>query len=254
MNQAWKVLVVDDESAARRNMLRMIDKYPGMLQNIGEASSGAEAIQLINTKKPDLVFLDIQLQDMTGFDVLQKISHQPDIIFATAYETYAIKAFETLAVDYLLKPVREERFAQSMEKLKRLGKINTNFELTNLKDLIDSFREKKTPAAFPVKIGDKIILLSFADIAYMSADDKYVNIFNGEGQKYLTDIPLNKMGERLPAEFIRIQKSYIVNKNKIKEMHKHFNGRFIFILNDKPHTRLSSGLTYYDSIRSEFGL
>ncbi|MDQ3683068.1 MAG: LytTR family DNA-binding domain-containing protein [Bacteroidota bacterium] len=120
--------------------------------------------------------------------------------------------------------------------------------------LIEKIHVKKTWTAFPVKIGEKIILIPFETIAYLEADDKYVKIFTDTGVKYLTDIPLNKLVDKFPPEFIRIHKSYIINKTKIKELHKHFNGRFIFIMKDKAFSRIQSGNTYYDFIKIEFGL
>ncbi len=106
----WKALIIDDEPAARRTIARMMEEYKDFLHLSGEADSGTEAIRMINESKPDLLFLDIHLQDMTGFEILQNITCQPSIIFTTAYDQYAIKAFEEMAIDYLLKPISEERF------------------------------------------------------------------------------------------------------------------------------------------------
>ncbi|MDQ3683067.1 MAG: response regulator [Bacteroidota bacterium] len=100
MELRWKVLVIDDEPAARRIIVRMMEEYKDFLQLAGEADNGVKAIQMINDSKPDLLFLDIHLQDMTGFEVLQNIRYQPSIIFTTAYDQYAIKAFEEMAIDY----------------------------------------------------------------------------------------------------------------------------------------------------------
>jgi len=253
MELIWKVLIIDDEPAARRTIVRMMEEYKDFLHLAGEADNGASAIQMINDRKPDLIFLDIHLQDMNGFDVLQNIQCPPSIIFTTAYDQYAIKAFEEMAIDYLLKPIREERFQASILKLQTLGNRSAKYDLESLNKLVEKIHVKKTQTAFPVKIGEKIILIPFETIAYLEADDKYVKIFTDAGVKYLTDIPLNKLVEKFPLEFIRIQKSFIINKTRIKELHKHFNGRFIFIMNDKTFSRIQSGNTYYDFIRSEFG-
>jgi two-component system LytT family response regulator len=231
----------------------MMDNHKGALELRGEAENGEEAIVKVNDLQPDLLFLDIQLPDMNGFELLRKIKHQPTIIFTTAYEEYAIKAFDELAIDYLLKPIREERFNQSIEKLSYLGKLNTPYN-TNLEILAEALQKKKVPTAFPVKLGDKIILLPFDSISYFEADDKYVRIFTVDAVKYLTDLPLNKLIETLPPEFVRIQKSFIINKNKIKELNKFFNGRFIFVMNDKAASKIKSGLTFHDGIKAEFGL
>ncbi|HVG40714.1 MAG TPA: LytTR family DNA-binding domain-containing protein, partial [Chitinophagaceae bacterium] len=215
---------------------------------------GIEAIEKINTVKPELLFLDIQLQDMDGFEILKKTDHKPLVIFTTAYDQYAIKAFDEFAIDYLLKPIREERFKQSITKLELLTDQNSNYTNETLEKLIQSLQPKKTATAFPVKMGERIILLSYDNITYFEADDKYVRVFVTDGTNYLTDLPLNKLIETLPAQFLRIQKSYILNKLKIKELNKYFNGRYIFTLQDKKGTQLKSGLTYYDTIKAEFGI
>ena len=201
----WKTVIIDDEPAARRSMLRLVKAYPHVLQLAGEAGSGAEAIELIHAAQPDLVFLDIELQDKTGFEVLKSIQLQPYIIFTTAYDQYAIRAFEEMAIDYLLKPIGEERFAQCLEKLKRLGKAPASVDLSGIKSLMDSMRERKVPSAFSVKLRDRIILLSFSDIVFFEADDKYVQVFTNDGHKYLVDTPMNRLPEKLTPEFIRIQ-------------------------------------------------
>ena len=108
--------------------------------------------------------------------------------------------------------------------------------------------------ALTIKSGDRIILLRFENIAYLEADDKYVSVFTIEGQKFLTDQSLAALSEKLPPQFYRIQKSYIINKDKVKEMHRHFNGRYLFIMEDKSATRLTSGRTYHDEIKAHFDL
>jgi two-component system LytT family response regulator len=233
--------------------LQHLCKESGDIQVIAEAANGTSAIELIETLKPDVVFLDIQMPDITGLDVLQKITFQPNIIFTTAFEHFALKAFDTFAVDYLLKPIKEGRFFAAVEKLKTFGKHKEQVNYLDLQKLINDLKPKPQPKALPVKVGDKIILLNYEDIAYMEASDKYVHVYVSSGNKYLVDFTLSAMEEKLPSDFIRIQKSYIINKLFIKEVHKHFNSRFIFILNDKSNTRITSGLTFYDYIKNNLG-
>ncbi len=252
MNNVWKALVIDDEPAAQRILQRMLQEYSNLISLEGSATNGNTAIAMINEKKPDLLFLDIELNDMSGFDVLKKITVLPHIIFITAFDQYAIKAFEELAIDYLLKPIREERFRLCMEKLKRITKDEKKYDFDALQQLVHM--PQKKPTALPVKIGDKIFLIDFDSISYIEADDKYVNIFTDEGKKFLSDVALMKFEEKLPSNFIRVQKSYIINKDKVKELHKYFNSRFIFIMKDKPLSQIKSGLTYYSVIKEEFGL
>ena len=254
MNLPFKALIVDDEPAARRILISMLAVHAHWISIAGEAGNGAEAIRMIDELKPDLVFLDIQMPDHTGFEVLENISYQPNIIFTTAYEQYAIKAFESFSIGYLLKPIREERLEQCLEKLKQFGRIHPSTDLTQLKRMVEEIGSSKKPTAFPVRQGDKIILLRFENISHFEASDKYVRLFTSDGKNYLIDQTLSSLIEKLPQAFLRVQKSYIINKEKIREIHKHFNGRFVIIMEDRAQTRITTGLTFYDAIKLELGL
>ncbi|MFN4316036.1 MAG: LytR/AlgR family response regulator transcription factor [Chitinophagaceae bacterium] len=254
MNLPFKALVIDDEPAARRLMKSLLEDHRDSVELIGEAGTGAEALEKIEALKPDLVFLDIQMPDLTGFEVLERLSHKPNVIFTTAYEQYAIKAFENFSIDYLLKPIKEERLERSIEKLRRFGQLNAEVKTSELQDLIRHLKAPPKATALPIRSGDRITLVRFEQIVYLEAEDKYVFVHTQESQKYLTDQTLTTLAEKLPENFFRIQKSYIINKDRIREMHRHFNGRFLFVMEDKAGTRLTSGRTYYDDIRVAFGL
>jgi two-component system, LytTR family, response regulator len=254
MNQVFKTIVIDDEPAARRLMKSLLLEYADVVNVVDEAGTGAEAIQKIEALKPDLIFLDIQMPDLTGFEVIEKLVHKPNIIFTTAYEQYAIKAFETFSIDYLLKPIKEERLQQSIYKLKQFGKADSPINISGLQEIIQQFKTPQKATALPIKTGDRIILLRYENIAYLEAQDKYVLVYTHEGQKHLTDQSLTALTEKLPPQFHRVHKSYIINKDRIKEMHRHFNSRYLFIMEDKSGTRITSGRTYHDAIRTEFGL
>jgi two-component system, LytTR family, response regulator len=254
MNQLFKAIVIDDEPAARRLMKSLLLEYKDVVEVVAEAGNGREAIAKIEELKPDVIFLDIQMPDLTGFEVVDQLKVKPNIIFTTAYEQYAIKAFETFSIDYLLKPIKEERLEQSIAKLKQFGRLAAPIDVAGLQEIIRQFQTPQKASALPIKTGDRINLVKFENISYMEASDKYVFIFTTDGQKHLTDQSLITLIAKLPPQFFRIQKSYIINKDRIKEMHRHFNGRYLFILEDKEATRLTSGRTYHDVIRAEFGL
>lgn len=254
MNQVYKAIIVDDEPAARRLMKNLLDDHQQVIQVIGEAGNGEEALAQIESLHPDLVFLDIQMPDMTGFEVLERLRHKPNVIFTTAYEQYAIKAFENFSVDYLLKPIKEERLQQAIQKLQAFGKLNQAIDLGGLQDIIRQLQTPPKMTALPIKTGDRISLVRFEQIIFLEAQDKYVYIYTADGQKHLTDQSLSQLQEKLPGQFFRIQKSYIINKDRIREMHRHFNSRYLFVMDDKAGTRLTSGRTYHDEIRTEFGL
>ena len=250
----FKAIIVDDEPPARRILRTMLSEHSAVIGLKGEAATGAEAVRLIQELKPDVIFLDIQMPDLTGFEVLEQINYQPYIIFTTAYEHYAVKAFESFSIDYLLKPIREERLEQSIRKLERLGHSGNVSELSKLRLIMEEMRTQKKAVAFPIRQGDKISLINFENISHFEADDKYVALFTIDGKKFLTDQTLTNLTEKLPSSFLRVQKSYIVNREKIKEIHKHFNGRFILTMNDKNQTRITTGLTFYESIKEELGI
>lgn len=254
MNQLFRAIVIDDEPAARRLMKNLLEEHKDVVEVIAEAGNGREAIQKTEELKPDLIFLDIQMPDLTGFEVIERLSQKPNIIFTTAYEQYAIKAFETFSIDYLLKPIKEDRLQQSIEKLKQFGRLNQSLNISSLQEIIRQFQAPQKATALPIKTGDRITLLRYENIVYLEAQDKYVFVFTTDGQKHLTDQTLTTLSEKLPTNFHRIHKSYIINKEKIREMHRHFNSRYLFMMDDKAGTRLTSGRTYHDGIRSEFGL
>ena len=197
------------------------------------------------------------MPNINGFELLTKIKHQPFIIFTTAYEQYAIKAFETNSIDYLVKPVEEKRFAQSIQKLQRFVKNNIHHsDIEQLKNLFIEFHQNKkvTATAIPIKIGDRFILIRLEDVAYLEAKEKYVYVVTAENKEHLSDTRLAEFEEILPARFIRVQKSFIINKDRITEIHKYFGNRLIITMNDKNKTRIKTGITYITQIRESLGL
>lgn len=248
----FRAVIIDDEPAARRMMRELLRRHSAFVEITGEARNGEEAIRLVNTLCPDLIFLDIQMPGFSGFDVLQRLTHPPNVIFTTAYEEYALKAFETLSVDYLLKPIRQERLDAAIEKLKAFGKTVDPPQET-LQKLQEQYGQRRS-TALSVKLGDRILLFRYDAVSHFEADDKYVWLFTGDGKKYLTDQTLSALAQKLPQNFLRVQKSYIVNTEKIREIQKHFNGRFVFVMEDAAQTRILSGLTFYEKIKEAFGL
>ena len=255
VNNKIRAIVVDDESPARLMMKQLIRPHSDAVEIIAEAKDGKTAIKLINEMNPDVIFLDINIPDIGGFEILSKIKYQPFIIFTTAYEQYAIQAFETNSIDYLVKPIDEKRFAQSVRKLQLFVKNNDpQTDLVRLKNLFSELQHNKKPTTIPITIGDKIILLRLEDVVYLEAKEKYVYIITGDSKEYISDSRLVEFEETLPSNFLRVQKSFIVNKNRISEIHKFFGNRFIIIMDDKNKSRITSGVTYVNRIRESLGL
>lgn len=243
-----KSLLVEDEAVAIHRLRQALLAYPA-IKIIGEARDGLEAVSLINSVKPDLVFLDIQMPGFTGFEVLEKIEHYPAIVFVTAYEEYAVKAFEKNSLDYLLKPVEAARLAITIERV--LQHIPPSQDsLMRIKQLASSAGIAQTISTIPVKTGNKIILVPIAEVCFFEAKDKYVYVHTGASEM-LVDYSLTYLQERLPAEFIRVHRGYIINKLKVKEIHKYFKGTFVIRMLDGKTTGIKSAYSYYDDIRAK---
>ncbi|MBC7510839.1 MAG: response regulator, partial [Ferruginibacter sp.] len=153
MNQPFKAIVIDDEPAARRLMKSLLLEHKDVVVVIAEAGNGREAVAKIEELKPDIIFLDIQMPDLTGFEVIDQLKVKPNIIFTTAYEQYAIKAFETFSIDYLLKPIKEERLEQSIAKLKEFGRLAAPIDVAGLQEIIRQFQVPPKATALPIKSG-----------------------------------------------------------------------------------------------------
>lgn len=246
----YSTLIIDDEAPARIRIRRLLAAYHEKIRIIDEATDGIEALQKINNLKPDLVFLDIQMPGLNGFEVLQQAEHLPVVIFTTAFDQYALQAFETNSVDYLLKPIESERLKLAIEKLERLNGGTSRDQIQKIVAYVNQLKPKREITSFPVKTGDTIHLVRVTEVAYLEAKDKYVTIHTLEGKQFLTDVSLKAMEEKLPDNFLRVHRAFIVNKNIVTEIHKYFQGRYAIVLNDKLHSRIITGSGYADSIRS----
>jgi len=245
----YRTLIADDEQPARDRLRKLLSEYPDKIELIGEAQNGIECLEMISHLKPDLLFLDIQMPGLNGFEVLQQADHSPIVIFCTAFDEFALKAFETNSIDYIVKPVKEERIQKSIEKLDAL-KVNSDNE--GLLRIIDNYlgqTPKKEITSIPVKLGDRMLFVRIEDILYFSAEDKYVTIYNKEGKTYLCNLPLKSLEEKLGDKFLRIHRSLLINLSRIKEIDKHFGSRFIIKMDDAGQTKLTSGRNYYEQIK-----
>ena len=215
-------LIVDDEKLARD----LIREYLGPFQELElleECSKGTDAVEKINQLKPDLIFLDVQMPGMNGFDVLEEIEHEPYVIFITAYDQHAIKAFEKNAVDYLLKPLDEERFRTAVHRaIKRKG-----LEQSNLEELVESLRPERKEAYDThlfVQKSEKLFNLPVDDILFLEASGDYT-VITTKGDQYVSSSGIGRLEELLsPDIFFRVHRSTIINIHHLKEIEKHFNG------------------------------
>jgi len=217
MSDKIRTIIIDDEKLAREITKGYLSKHP-QINIIAECSNGFDAIKKINEEKPDLIFLDIQMPKISGFEMLELLEDPPAIIFTTAYDQYAIKAFEVSAVDYLLKPFSEERFNDALNK--SFSRIKDNFQQNSaIKNIIDHHDEKiEFLERVVIKDGSKISILPVDSIKWIEAQDDYVMI-NSEQGRFLKKKTMkffeNHLDENL---FIRIHRSYIINADFIQHL------------------------------------
>ena len=246
----YKTILIDDEQIALGRLKRLLSNFEGTFDLIGEAMNGHEGIQRIESLKPDLVFLDIEMPLMTGFEMLSRLTYMPLVVFVTAYDQYAIKAFEENSIDYLLKPVEKERLFKTVEKLKTIKPAQEK-SLTHesLLQLIHQMNPKKEIHSISVKSGERILFISLADISFFQAEDKYVLLNTVDSRQYIMNYTISSLEEKLPAGFVRISRSTIVNTARIKEMERYFTGKYLVVMNDQKQSKIESGTTYQDNLK-----
>ncbi len=219
-----RVLIIDDEALARQRVRHLLTTVQD-IDVIGECKTGTDAIEKIRSLHPDLVFLDIQMKDMTGFEVLEALATEelPMVIFITAYDKYAIKAFDVFAFDYLLKPFKDERFHRSVENaLNNLQQKNKSPN-QELSALLNYLRQPNTPPVarskmLPLKSSGKISFVDMNDIQYVTGSGYYIEIFTTD-KKYLLRETLTSILNKLDqTQFIRIHRSYIINLQFLNEV------------------------------------
>lgn len=214
-DKAIRVLVVDDEELARKALKVELQGFPG-LEICAECENGFEAVKSIMEKRPDLVFLDIQMPKLDGFDVLELLGEEsPSVIFVTAYDQYALRAFEARAVDYLLKPVRTERLAQALERVRLL--LGKKEEDSLRRELLKEHQDGQRPLnRILVRTGTDIAVIPVSGITHIEAQDDYIRIYS-EGKSWLKSERLSRAEELLDQrQFCRVHRSHIINLHFLK--------------------------------------
>lgn len=231
-----RCLIVDDETPAREELLYILSDIEGV-KVVGQASNGIEALELIRTLNPDIIFLDIQMPQMSGMDVARELlneSLRPKIIFVTAYDQFAIEAFEVNAIDYLLKPISEERLRKRVQQIISVKENEEVIDYNKLSKLIKDMKSdtKSTPNIISLYHNNKLIPIEIKDIIYATIEDKETIIFTKTG-RFEINCTLNKLLERLDSSiFFRTHKSYIVNLNSIESVELWFNSTYNINLKD----------------------
>ena len=265
--QILKTLIVDDESLARRGLAHRLKKIVD-IEVIGEARNGREALDLIKKKEPDLVFLDIQMPGVSGFEVVQQLDVEamPIILFLTAYDEYAVQAFEVNALDYILKPIDEERLHQVLDKVRTnlkqkralkhrrlLLKLASNISgknISSLEELEDNDVENlgpKEPSRLAIRDGGRTTWVNQDDIEWIDAAGDYMCVQAG-GVTYIMRKTMKELEQELDDSILqRIHRSTIVNIRQVREMESHINGEYFLTLDSGHRVKLSR--TYKDKLK-----
>jgi two-component system, LytTR family, response regulator len=251
-----RVVLVDDEPLVRRGIRSALDQENG-LQIVGEARNGVEAVDIVRAQRPDLVFLDVQMPELDGFGVLAELADAgeplPAIVFVTAFDEYAIRAFDVHAVDYLLKPFDEERLRLALGRARaRLTEHRRGVIDEQLGALVRDVRARdRYLDRLLVKNEGSITVVDTGDIEWIEAADNYVRLHTGRGRMLMRET-MKTLEERLdPRRFARIHRSAIVNLSRVRELQPLFSGEYVVLLTTGAKLTLSRG--YRDTFRDRLG-
>jgi two-component system LytT family response regulator len=235
-----RVLIIDDEPRARSFVRKLLTR-DSSVKIVGECANGYEAVQAIRSKTPDLIFLDVQMPQIDGFAVLNELrpEERPAVVFVTAYDQYALRAFEAHALDYLLKPFDEERFCRTLDHAKSRIAERVNAHQSAIAQLLASRDKSRYLERMTVKRNGRMLLVRTEEIEWIEAEDNYVLLHSGKDD-YILRETLSSIESKLdPADFIRVHRSAIVNIEALKELRPELNGAYTVELKNGTRLRLS---------------
>lgn len=236
--RALTVVVVDDEPPARARLKRMLLELPGVEQ-VGEAASAAEALRVVEAERPDVLLLDVQMPGGDGFSLLPLLQHQPAVVFTTAYDQYAVQAFEASAVDYLLKPFRAERLAAAFERV-RDQRQRPEERVRQLEALLEQLGRPapRHIERLTVRLGLRQLILKVEDVLWFGAEDKLVFAATASTRHYV-DFTLDELEAKLdPARFFRVHRSAIAALDHVVAMRPAFAGTWRLQMDDPARTEV----------------
>jgi DNA-binding LytR/AlgR family response regulator len=240
VSMTYKAVIADDEKELRTYLKSLLAATWPDLVICGEAGNGRETLELVETERPQVVFLDIRMPGLSGLEVAQKIAGLCRIVFVTAYDQYAVEAFERDAVDYLVKPVSQERLVQTVQRLKKQLDVSADAPagLTEVVEHILASLNAKTEADFlhwiRVQVRDSIRLIPVGEVDYFQARDKYTLVITEDGESLIRKSIKELAAELDPDLFWQIHRSTIVNVSKIEKVSRSFTGRGVLRLRERP--------------------
>jgi DNA-binding LytR/AlgR family response regulator len=232
-----KVLIIEDETAAARNLRSIIKKVLPQAEVLATLESVAEAVEWFEANSaPDLVFMDIHLADGESFRIFEKVDIVSPIIFTTAYDEYALKAFQVNSIDYLLKPIKEEELKRAIDKLERLSQSELAERRAGIEEVARNKGEQKV---FLIPVRDKIVPLRVEDVAFFYTTDEKVRAFDGEGNSYPMDRSLDKLMKILSErDFFRANRQFIISRGAVGDISVWFGSRLSINLKVKSPERI----------------
>lgn len=245
-------LIVDDEMPARDRLRRLLKAYPD-IEVVGEAGDGVSALAEVDRLQPDLVFLDIEMPELDGLSVAGALKQDgPAIIFVTAFSEHALKAFEVSAIDYLVKPIAENRLDEAIERVR--GRLRTEPHRPDYVELIQSVLGEKTARRLAVRCGTKFIVLDPKKISAIIARNHYAAIIV-DGKEFLADDPLDVLTRRLNSQsFLRVHRSAVINMDYLQELEREGDRKYVAILSDTAKTRIPVSREKLESLKTRLGL
>jgi two-component system response regulator LytT len=235
-------LIVDDEPLARDELSYLLKSIPGV-EVAGQGKNGLEAVSLIKDLEPDIVFLDVQMPGLDGLGVIRRLIEKkialPHIVFATAYDQYAVQAFDLEAIDYLLKPFDKSRLARAIERVRKLVESEQKPSPKKMEALLDGLQAKASrPAKIILRAQNRMLMIDAEDVVYATIDDGVITVVSREMEGSANYATLEELSAALPETFWRVHRSYLVNINKIREVVPWFKSSFMLKLDDKKQTQV----------------
>ncbi|MEJ8817133.1 LytR/AlgR family response regulator transcription factor [Lacibacter sp. H407] len=230
-----RIVIIEDEQLAAERLIMLLKQYDPAIEIIKHLYSVEESIQWLNTNAhPDLLFLDIQLADGFCFDIFKQVDYRKPIVFTTAYNEYALDAFQLCSIDYLLKPVTAEALAKAMQKF---AQLQSNFAAGNYDQLSNLFDSASFKSRFLAKAGQRMFFVETSEVQYFQADDKIVYLVDKEGNKLMVDYTLERLEGLLnPKEFFRLNRQYIARYSSIAQIKPYVNSRLKLLLRNGSKT------------------
>lgn len=237
-----RALIVDDEPIARRRIRRLLRDAD--VDVVGQCGDGASAVEAVRSIKPDVLFLDVQMPELDGFEVVQALGSEslPAVVFVTAFDQYALRAFDVHALDYLLKPVEADRLLQALDRVRQWRATHRESQDPRLAALLTQLTaDRRFLKRVPVRVDDRLVVVDLADVDWISAADNYVTLHVGKRELLMRSTLTGLHRDLDPQQFVRIHRSTIVQLNRIRELIPESHGDYTIVLKDGTTLSLTRG-------------